>query len=190
MCVMPRPVPSIETNRSIWPFMPSFNRYFTPRRSPSPSSPTVPTNVIDPGVWIFAWFMARITGEHHREAAAIVANARTAKDGAFALHLHVGALGKDGVEVRGEHESRARLPARAIAEHVADFVDAHVLQAGLAKHPRVDLGALGSLNGGASISQMRTWSSMVCGSAVVIASTAALIAGSARSFAPTSAASC
>ena len=80
--------------------------------------------------------------EQHGETAAVVADAGTAQDVAFALDLDVGAFGKHGVEVRGEHEARPRLRAGPIAEHVAFLVDAHVLQAELAEHLRVDLGAL------------------------------------------------
>ena len=61
MCVMPRPSPSIETNRSILSFNVSLNSRLTPRRSPSPSSPTVPTNVIVPGVVTPPLFNARAT---------------------------------------------------------------------------------------------------------------------------------
>ena len=61
---------------------------------------------------------------------------------AFLRGLDVGALGEHGVEVRGEHEVRPRRGARALAEHVADLVDAHVLQAELAELAGVELGAL------------------------------------------------
>ena len=51
----------------------------------------------------------------------------------LALHLDVGPLGKHGVEVRGDHDARPRRGAGPIAEHVADFVHADVLQPELLK---------------------------------------------------------
>ena len=66
--------------------------------------------------------------DHHREAAAVVADARSLEQVALALHLDVGAFGEHRVEMRREHEMRMRGRARIVAEHVADLVDAHVLQ--------------------------------------------------------------
>ena len=79
--------------------------------------------------------------------------------------LHVGALGKDGVEVRGDHEMRTRRRAGSLAQHVARLVDAHVLQPELLKDASaVRRRAPSSLNDGAGISQKRIWSSIVCAS--------------------------
>ena len=47
-----------------------------PRRSPSPSSPTLATNVTVPGVRTFAWFIDADDGDEHGEPAAVVADAR------------------------------------------------------------------------------------------------------------------
>ena len=107
MFVMPRPVPSIETKRSICPFRPSLNRYFTPRRSPRPSSPTLPTKVIVPGVLMPSFIIVPRDREHHGEAAAVVADARAAQDRAFALHLDVGAFREHGVEMRARTRGAA-----------------------------------------------------------------------------------
>ena len=54
--------PSIEMKllmRSL--YLPFCSRYFAPRRSPSPSSPTFPTKRMSPGVWTFAASIARMT---------------------------------------------------------------------------------------------------------------------------------
>ena len=141
MCVMPRPVPSTETKRSIRPFRPSLKRYFTPRRSPRPSSPTLPTKVIGARRLDVAGLERAHHRQHHRQPAAVVADAGAANHRALLRDLDVGALGEHGVEVRGEHEVRPRRRARALAEHVADLVDAHVLQPELAELARVELGA-------------------------------------------------
>ena len=61
MCDRLNPWPSMETNRSILPFSVSLKRRLTPRRSPRPSSPTVPTNVTVPGVATLALFNALAT---------------------------------------------------------------------------------------------------------------------------------
>ena len=71
-------------------------------------------------------------GEQHREAAAIVADARAAEHRPFALHRDVRAFGKHRVEMRAEHEMRARLRAAPFAEDVAFLVDADV---GAARRP-------------------------------------------------------
>ena len=54
------PSPSIEMNASK-SGEPSRNRCLTPRRSPVPSSPTVPTNQMSRSVWMPAAFIARST---------------------------------------------------------------------------------------------------------------------------------
>ncbi len=142
MCVMPSPVPSIETKRSICPFMPSLKRYFTPRRSPSPSSPTVPTNVMLPGVCSLAWFIACTTASSTASPrqSSPMPGPRSMVPSRF---TRTSVPSGNTVSRCAVNTSRGRgCSARTIAEHVAFLVDADVLQAGLAKHPRVDLGAL------------------------------------------------
>ena len=115
-------------------------------------------------------------GEDHGQAAAVVADARPANHGALLRGLDVGALGEHGVEVRGEHEVRARGRARPLAEDVAHLVDAHVLQTQLAElRARRARPRFVSLNGGASTSQISTCSSRVRASSARAAARAALI---------------
>ena len=69
------------------------------------------------------------------EAAAVVADPGPVQHGALPLHLHVRAFRKDRVQVRRNHDARARgAAARIVAEHIPDLVDAHVLQTELLEH--------------------------------------------------------
>ena len=142
MCVTPSPSPSIETKRSILSFNVSLKRRFTPRRSPSPSSPTVATKVIVPGVDDAGLVQRSRDGKQIGEPAAIVADAGTAKHVAVSSNFDVGAARKHRVEVRAHDDVRPRIRARALGDDVAFGVDADVLQAGFAQHPGVQLRAL------------------------------------------------
>ena len=63
------------------------------------------------------------------QAAAVVADARSAQHGTAPRHLDVGLGRKHRVEVRGDHQVRPRRGAPPLGDHVAGRVDAHVLQA-------------------------------------------------------------
>ena len=157
----------------------SLNRCLTPRRSPRPSSPTVPTNVIVPAVSTLDVVQRPDHAEHDRQAAAVVGDPGPGDRAAGPRRLHHCALGKHGVEMGAHHEVRPRLPARPFAEHVADRVDAHVLQAEPLERRLVGAArAPARANGGAGISHSRTCSSMMSGSLARTASSAARIAGS------------
>ena len=67
-------------------------------------------------------------GEHDRQPAAIVADARRFEDVALARDLDIGAFGEDGVEVSGENQIGARGLAGPDTDHVAGRVDAYVAQ--------------------------------------------------------------
>ena len=71
--------------------------------------------------------------QQHGEAARVVGDAGPEAAIAVAAHLDVGAGGKHGVEVGGEHEARAATGAGAHADHIALGVDANV---GEAKFPQ------------------------------------------------------
>jgi hypothetical protein len=102
-------------------------------------------DVADEGDGAGRLHVAGLEGAHHREhhgqATAVVADAGPANHRALLRGLDVGAFGKHGVEVGGEHEMRARCRARALPEHVANLVDADVLQAELAELARIELAA-------------------------------------------------
>ena len=75
-------------------------------------------------------------GEEEREPARVVADARRRQPRALPLHLHVGALGEDGVEVgiHDQHGSAGRRGAAAEAHDVAFGVHLDVAQPLLAQH--------------------------------------------------------
>jgi hypothetical protein len=77
---------------------------------------------------------------HDSETPAIVPNPRAAHHRAFALHANVGPFRENGVEMRGENKVRTRLAAGTLTEHVSNFVDADVLQPGLAEQTGIYLG--------------------------------------------------
>ena len=77
--------------------------------------------------------------EQNGKAAAVVADAGPLDDRAGARRLDVGLFGKDGVEMGAEHEVRRGCEAGALAEHVPDAVDPHVLQPGRLKRLPVGL---------------------------------------------------
>ena len=79
--------------------------------------------------------------EHHRQTAAVVADARAFQHRAIARHFDVGLFGKHGVEVRGQYQVRARVAAGPLAEDVALLVDADALQLELLEQPLHRLGA-------------------------------------------------
>ena len=137
---------------------------FIPRRSPSPSSPTLATKVTVPGVCTSAVLHRARDRDEHGEATAVVANARPLSVPP-SRDLHVGAFGKHRVEVRGDHEAGPRRLARTVAEHVAGAIHANVLQSELSGTRAAAVRrARASLNGGAGTSQKRICSSIVCGS--------------------------
>ena len=84
-----------------------------------------------PGVCTFAFFISRTIATSTARPRQSSPMPGRCSDRAFALHLDVGAFGKHRVEMRGDDEMRMRRRARIVAEHVADLVDAHVLQAEL-----------------------------------------------------------
>ena len=141
MWVMPSPSPSIDTNRSILSFSVSLNSRFTPRRSPSPSSPTVPTNVIVPGVVTPVFPQRPGDGQQIGKPAAIVADTGPTQHVALAADFDVGAGRKYGVEVRAHDEIRTRARARPLADDIALGIDADVPEADLAEHLGVQLRA-------------------------------------------------
>ena len=87
-------------------------------------------------------------GEHDGKAAAVVPDAGALQHRAVARHAHVGPFREHRVEVRAQDDVRPRALPGPLAEHVADPVDADVLQAdGLERAP-VGLGPLTLLEGG------------------------------------------
>src|SRR5688500_6704621 len=67
--------------------------------------------------------------ENHREATAIVADARSGEPRHGPRHLHAGAFRKNRVEVAGKHHDRPIAGDAALADDVALAVDAHVAKA-------------------------------------------------------------
>ena len=72
-------------------------------------------------------------GQHHRQAAAIVADARTGQHRAVALDGNVGALGENSVEMGRERKRTAAAGAGTFADDIALTVDADVLEPELGK---------------------------------------------------------
>ena len=136
----------------------SLNSSLTPRRSPSPSSPTLATKVIVPGIVHVRFLHRAHDRDQHRQAAAVVADPGSAQDRAVALDLHVRCLRETRVSrCAATTTMRVRRGAAILAEHVADLVDAHVLQAEVLEDALQLRGrATSSLNDGAGISQNRT----------------------------------
>ena len=66
--------------------------------------------------------------EHDGEPAAIVTDAWTVEHVAVPRHRHVGPFGKDSVQMGAEDEVGPRTPTGALAQHVADRIDADALQ--------------------------------------------------------------
>ena len=72
-------------------------------------------------------------GQHHGQAAAVVADARTGQHRAVALDPDVGALGKNSVEMSDERQRTAAAGAGTFADDVALAVDADVPEPELGK---------------------------------------------------------
>jgi hypothetical protein len=66
--------------------------------------------------------------EQHREAAAIVTDARALEQRPLTLDADVGLLRKNGIEVRRQDHDGTTPRARALGDHVPDRVDANVAQ--------------------------------------------------------------
>jgi hypothetical protein len=82
-------------------------------------------------------------GQDHRQTAAVIANAWPAKNRSLTLDGDVRPFREDRVEMRAEHESRLRLRAALVPQHIALFVDPHVDESDIAKHLCVQLRAFG-----------------------------------------------
>ena len=65
-------------------------------------------------------------GEHDGKAATVIADSRRRELVAVALHLHVGSLGKHGVEVTGEHDGRPVSGACTLGDYIPSSVDSCV----------------------------------------------------------------
>ena len=157
--VVPSPVPSIDTKRSILPFSSTLNRCFVAAQVAEPLLADVGDEGDRSRRRDLRLLQQPDDADEHGQAAAVVADARSLQHGALARDLDVGLFGEHRVEVRGDDQMRARLRPGPLAEHVALAVDAHVLQPELLERPLEHLGPRCSLNGGAGTSQMRICSS-------------------------------
>jgi hypothetical protein len=83
-------------------------------------------------------------GDERGEACAVVGDAGCAQAFAFSADLYVGAGGKDGVEMRGEHHDFFVVGAGEFADDVAGLVDLHV-ESGFGEERSHDAGAGGFL---------------------------------------------
>ena len=68
-------------------------------------------------------------GQHHGETATVIPDARTGKHGTVAFHPHVGAFGKDGVEMAFDEYRGAIARAAPLGDDVSDAVDMHACNA-------------------------------------------------------------
>src|SRR5262249_7226419 len=82
--------------------------------------------------------------EHCHQTRRIVAHAGSAENVAFALHLDVGAFGKDGIHMRGEDDGGSAARPLAYATDVGDFVSADLREPELL-HLRPDIPRAGLL---------------------------------------------
>ena len=88
-------------------YRPFWNRCRMPRRSPGAFLAHVGDEQ-DVGAGLDPRRVHRAhPGQQHGEAAGVVADARREESGALAAHLHVGAGGKHGVEMRRDADQRA-----------------------------------------------------------------------------------
>ena len=65
---------------------------------------------------------AREAGERG-ETCAVIGDAGSGEAIRLALHANIGARGKNGVEMRRQQDDAVRVGARALADHVSDFVE-------------------------------------------------------------------
>ena len=140
--MLPCSPPSMAMNclmRSL--YLPWRSRNLTPRRSPSPSSPTLPTNRHVARRLKFRRLHRAHDGQHQGQPAGVVANPRRREPRAVALDLDVGALGEHRVQMRDNRHHGARAAALAHAHRVAFGVHLDVREALLAQHLEVRLRA-------------------------------------------------
>src|SRR4051795_7110931 len=123
---MPRPSMEMKPSMSAW----SRNNAFTPRRLPSSSSPTVPTNITSPTVAMPLALTALInesSAARPRESSPMP-GARTV----LFLDRNIGPFGKYRVQVRRDHQLRpAAATALAQRDDIAFGIDGCVLEAEL-----------------------------------------------------------
>ena len=114
---------------------PSRKRCLTPRRSPIPSSPTVPTKSRSSRVSTPGLLERAQNGEESGQPPGVVADARCEEGVAALAYGDVGALGEHGVEVTGDGQDSgigAETPPQA--DHVAFLVGPHGVGAIVSKH--------------------------------------------------------
>src|SRR5688572_988598 len=74
-------------------------------------------------------FLERLRGlEHDGEAATVIADSRTLHPCSLTRHLDVGSLGKNRIEVSGNHHRRTLSGSWACRDDVSFRIDAHVFQ--------------------------------------------------------------
>ena len=103
-----------------------------PRRSPSPSSPTLPMNTNGK-----AWRMrtdrnSEAIAQHRRHSRSVVGDARPVNAASLLANVEWSIGRKHRIDVRGERNIAPPKP-RMGAEDIADIVDANIVQPNLAK---------------------------------------------------------
>ena len=121
-------MPSIDTNRSICPFIVSPNSAFIAAQVAEPLFADIGDEGDRAGRLHVRLAQGTDDRRQHGEAAAVVADARPPQHVSLARDLDVGVFREHGVEVRRNHDVRRRCCAGPIAEDVAGTIDPDVLQ--------------------------------------------------------------
>jgi hypothetical protein len=104
------------------------NRCFTPRRSPTPSSPTVAAKITGRCVRTRAPSIVSARASNRGQPARVVDDARSGQLRAVARHADRRAFGEHRVEMRADQHGRLTRGAGPGRDHVADVVGVHVVQ--------------------------------------------------------------
>ena len=103
-------------------------RYFTPRRSPNPSSPTVAAKITGRCVRTRAPSIVSASASIAASPRELSHDPRSGQLRALARHADGGAFGEHRVEVCADQHGRLTRGAGSRRDHVADGIDAYVVQ--------------------------------------------------------------